>query len=214
MFTLSVLLMAIPTLLIGCLPAYRSAGLAAPLLLLALRIMQGIAIGGEAPGGWVFVAEHARPQRVGIAVGLLTSGLSFGILLGSLITLGLNLKFSQAEIAHGYWRIPFVIGGVFGFIAMFLRQWLDETPVFEEIRMRATASRELPLRVALRNHRQAVVASLISTWVLTAANSGRHFDDTSAVAETVRTGASGDRDGEPCRYGSTLPLDRDDRCGV
>jgi MFS family permease len=168
MFTLSILLMAIPTLLIGCLPTYHSAGLAAPLLLLALRIMQGIAIGGEAPGGWVFVAEHARRQRVGIAVGLLTSGLSFGILLGSLVALGLNVKFSQAEIASGYWRIPFLIGGVFGFIAMFLRQWLDETPVFEEMRMRSAASRELPLRVALRNHRRAVITSVISTWMLTA----------------------------------------------
>jgi MFS family permease len=168
MFTLSILLMAIPTLLIGCLPTYHSAGLAAPLLLLALRIMQGIAIGGEAPGGWVFVAEHARRQRVGIAVGFLTSGLSFGILLGSLVALGLNVKFSQAEIASGYWRIPFLIGGVFGFIAMFLRQWLDETPVFEEMRMRSAASRELPLRVALRNHRRAVITSVISTWMLTA----------------------------------------------
>src|ERR1700751_4218061 len=54
MFTLSVLLMAIPTLLIGFLPTYRSLGIAAPLLLLAMRVMQGIAIGGEAPGGWVF----------------------------------------------------------------------------------------------------------------------------------------------------------------
>jgi len=61
-----------------------------------------------------------------------------------------------------------VIGGVFGFLAMFLRQWLGETPVFEEMRMRAAASRELPLRVTLRNHRRAVVTSAISTWVLTA----------------------------------------------
>ena len=61
-----------------------------------------------------------------------------------------------------------MIGGVFGFLAMFLRQWLGETPVFEEMRMRAAASRELPLRVTLRNHRRAVVTSAISTWVLTA----------------------------------------------
>ena len=75
MFTLSVLLMAIPTLLIGFLPTYSSIGIGAPLLLLAMRIMQGIAIGGEAPGGWVFVAEHARHGRTGLAVGLLTGGL-------------------------------------------------------------------------------------------------------------------------------------------
>jgi MFS family permease len=59
MFTLSVLLMAISTLLIGFLPTYRSLGLTAPVLLLAMRVTQGVAIGGEAPGGWVFVAEHA-----------------------------------------------------------------------------------------------------------------------------------------------------------
>src|ERR1700751_5743351 len=58
-FTLSILLMAIPTLLIGCLPTYHVAGVVAPLLLLAMRLLQGVAIGGEAPGGWVFVTEHA-----------------------------------------------------------------------------------------------------------------------------------------------------------
>src|SRR5580698_316877 len=90
-FTLSVLLMAIPTLLIGFLPTYKSIGVAAPLLLLAMRILQGIAIGGEAPGGWVFVAEHARRGRVGFAVGLLTGGLCCGILLGSLVATGVNI---------------------------------------------------------------------------------------------------------------------------
>src|SRR5260370_9209444 len=118
MFTLSVLLMAIPTLLIGFLPTYPSIGVAAPLLLLPLRVMQGIAIGGEAPGGWVFVAEHARRGHAGFAVGLLTGGLSCGILLGSLVATSVNMVFSQAQIASGFWRGPFVIGGVFGFIAM------------------------------------------------------------------------------------------------
>jgi MFS family permease len=168
-FTLSILLMAIPTLLIGCLPTYQSIGVAAPLLLLAMRVIQGIAIGGEAPGAWVFVAEHARPGRVGFAVGLLTSGLSFGILLGSLMATGLNIFFSQAQIAAGAWRIPFLVGGVLGFIATWLRRWLAETPVFEQMRRRATASRELPLRAVLKSHGRAIVTSVMSTWSLTAA---------------------------------------------
>jgi hypothetical protein len=156
MFTLSVLLMAIPTLLIGFLPTYQSIGAAAPLLLLAMRVMQGIAIGGEAPGGWVFVAEHARRGRVGFAVGLLTSGLSCGILLGSLVATAVNMTFSQAQIAGGLWRLPFLIGGIFGFVAMLLRRWLEGTPAFEEMRRRAAISRELPLSAVLRRHGRAV----------------------------------------------------------
>jgi MFS family permease len=168
-FTLSVLLMAIPTLLIGFLPTYRSIGILAPLLLLSMRVMQGIAIGGEAPGGWVFIAEHARPEKVGFAVGLLTGGLSCGILLGSLVATGITMAFSQAQIASGFWRLPFVIGGVFGFIAMLLRRWLEETPIFEKMRRQAAFSRELPVRTVLRSHRPAIAASMISTWMLTAA---------------------------------------------
>lgn len=168
MFMLSVLLMAVPTLLIGLLPTYQSIGITAPLLLLAMRLMQGIAIGGEAPGAWVFVAEHARRERVGFAVGLLTSGLSCGILFGSLVTTALTMIFTQRQITDGLWRLPFVIGGVFGFIAMLLRRRLKETPVFVEMQRRALVSRELPLRTLLRSHRGAIVASVGSTWMLTA----------------------------------------------
>jgi MFS family permease len=78
------------------------------------------------------------------------------------------MVFSDARIAGGFWRIPFVIGGVFGFIAMLLRRWLEETPVFEEMRRRAAISRELPLRAVLRNHRHAILISVICTWTLTA----------------------------------------------
>ncbi|STV58988.1 L-Proline/Glycine betaine transporter ProP [Klebsiella pneumoniae subsp. ozaenae] len=75
MFTLSILLMALPTLAIGLLPTYSSVGIIAPLLLLLMRILQGAAIGGEVPGAWVFVAEHVPEKRIGIACGTLTAGL-------------------------------------------------------------------------------------------------------------------------------------------
>jgi MFS family permease len=71
MFTLSILLMAVPTLAIGLLPTYASMGIVAPLLLLLMRILQGAAIGGEVPGAWVFVAEHVPARRIGIACGTL-----------------------------------------------------------------------------------------------------------------------------------------------
>lgn len=168
MFTLSVLLMAIPTLLIGLLPTYQSIGVAAPALLLAMRVMQGMAIGAEAPGAWVFVAEHAGRGQVGFAVGLLTCGLSCGILLGSLVATGVNTAFSQDQILSGFWRVPFLIGGVFGLIAILLRRCLEETPVFEEMRSRGALSRELPLRSVLRNHRRAITTSVLTSWMLAA----------------------------------------------
>jgi len=167
-FTFSILLMAIPTLLIGFIPTYQSIGIAAPLLLVGMRILQGVAIGGEAPGAWVFVAEHARKRQTGFAIGLLTGGLSLGIFLGSLVATVMNIAFSSAQIASGFWRIPFLIGGVFGFGALLLRRRLSETPVFEEIRSTASAARELPLRSVLRRHLFAIGISVVSTWTLTA----------------------------------------------
>jgi len=165
MFTLSVLLMAVPTLLIGLLPTYGSIGPAAPLLLLLFRVLQGAAIGGEAPGGWVFVAEHAARERVGLAVGLLTGGLTGGILLGSLMATALTFAASPAAILHGWWRLPFLLGGAFGFAAMVLRRWLEETPVFREMHARAET---LPLRTVLERHRGAVLCGILATWMLTA----------------------------------------------
>lgn len=87
MFSLSIFMMALPTLVIGSLPTYATIGIAAPLLLLLMRIMQGAAIGGEMPGAWVFIAEHMPKQRYGLAIGTLTSGITGGILLGSIIAI-------------------------------------------------------------------------------------------------------------------------------
>src|SRR5471032_2200795 len=96
MFTLSVLLMSVPTLMMGLLPTYASIGVMAPVLLLLFRVMQGAAVGGEVPGAWVFVSEHVPANRGGFACGVLTGGLTAGILLGSVIATSANAIFTQA----------------------------------------------------------------------------------------------------------------------
>ncbi|MBS1155032.1 MAG: L-Proline/Glycine betaine transporter ProP [Proteobacteria bacterium] len=169
MFTLSIILMALPTLFMGLLPTYASIGIGAPLALLALRIMQGAAIGGEVPGAWVFVAEHVPANRVGYACGTLTSGLTAGILLGSLVATWINNRFTPAEIADWAWRLPFILGGIFGLIAMYLRRWLEETPVFAEMQAKKHLADELPLKKVVREHREGVVISMLLTWLLSAA---------------------------------------------
>ncbi|EMH4163168.1 MFS transporter [Pluralibacter gergoviae] len=168
MFSLSILLMAVPTLLIGLLPTYASMGIVAPLLLLLMRVLQGAAIGGEVPGAWVFVAEHVPARRTGIACGTLTAGLTVGILLGSVVATLINTGLSQQAIHDGGWRIPFVLGGAFGLLAMYLRRWLRETPVFVEMQQRRALAKELPVKSVVMHHRGAVVMSMLLTWLLSA----------------------------------------------
>lgn len=169
MFTLSVFLMAVPTLGIGLLPVYAQIGMLAPLLLLLLRVVQGIAVGGEVPGAWVFVAEHVPARRVGFACASLTSGLTVGIVIGSLVAATINSRMSPAAVLDWGWRVPFLAGGVFGFFAVWLRRWLSETPVFEAMHARRELASGLPLRQVFERHASGVLLSMLVTWMLTAA---------------------------------------------
>lgn len=169
MFMLSIFLMSVPTLAIGLLPTYAVIGIWAPLLLLALRILQGAAIGGEVPGAWVFVSEHVPPRHVGFACGTLTAGLTGGILLGSLVATAINKLYTPAELLAEGWRVPFIIGGAFGLVSVWLRQWLHETPVFREMQARQALADELPLKTVIREHRPAVILTMLMTWLLSAA---------------------------------------------
>lgn len=169
MFMLSIFMMAVPTLLIGLLPTYETLGIVAPLALLMLRILQGSAIGGEVPGAWVFVAEHVPSRHVGFACGTLTAGLTGGILLGSLVAMAINHLYTPAEVLAEGWRIPFILGGVFGLFAVWLRQHLHETPVFREMQQRQALADELPLKKVVREQRGAVWLTMLLTWLLSAA---------------------------------------------
>ena len=139
------------------------------MLLLALRVLQGAAVGGEVPSAWVFVAEHAPAGHRGYALGFLQAGLTFGYLIGALTATLLAQLFTPAEILDHAWRYPFLLGGVFGVIGVWLRRWLSETPVFMAMQEQRDSAVELPLRTVLREHRLALLPAAILTCVLTSA---------------------------------------------
>ena len=169
MFTLSIFLMALATLGIGLLPTYAKMSSCAPVLLLLLRILQGVAVGGEVPGAWVFVSEHVNPSHVGLACGILTGGLTGGILLGSLVATSLNMAMTHGQLAAYGWRIPFVLGGALGLLAMYVRRLLVETPVFLKLQARRALASETPFKTVVRDYPGAVVLSGLLTWMLSAA---------------------------------------------
>ncbi len=167
-FAFSILLMALSTLGMAAMPTYATIGIAAPILLILMRILQGAAIGGEVPGAWTFVAEHVPFRRVGFACGFLCSGLTLGILLGSFIATIINTVFTPEQVADFAWRIPFFLGGIFGLIAVYLRRWLQETPIFSEMKQSRSLVEELPLKAVLRDHPRGVIISVLLTWILSA----------------------------------------------
>jgi len=199
MFTLSILLMAVPTLAIGLLPTYASIGIAAPLLLLLMRLLQGAAIGGEVPGAWVFVAEHVPARRIGIACGTLTAGLNVGILLGSVVATVVNRTMTP-EMLHDFgWRIPFLLSSVLVLLGLWIRKDIDETPEFKKVKSSGKVAKA-PLRDTLKYHwREVLIAAglkvvetapfyIFSTFVVSYATTTLSYQKSQAL-EAVTLGA-------------------------
>jgi MFS family permease len=152
LFMLTVLLMALPTLLIGLLPTYAQIGIMAPILLLVLRILQGIALAGEFAGASIFVIEHAPERRIGAASGLVLGASYIGFFLGAGSGALLSNVMTPSGLETWGWRIPFLLGGVFGFVSLYLRRRLDETPLFLEIRQMKGRAKRVPLAALLKRH--------------------------------------------------------------
>ncbi|MBL1257766.1 MFS transporter [Methylocystis sp. Sn-Cys] len=165
MFALGLFLMAFPTLLVGLTPDYKTIGLAAPLVFLFCRLLQGLSVGGEVPGAWIFCAEHVHKTRVGFACGLLMAGLCCGILMGALTAKILTSSLGADDLVAWGWRIPFILGGVFGLISVYLRKYLQETPVFEALRERRVADARLPISLVFARCKSEVLLSMAATWV-------------------------------------------------
>ncbi|WP_422745883.1 MFS transporter [Mycobacterium sp. WMMD1722] len=142
-----ILLMSAATLGIGLLPTYATIGVAAPLLLLLLRCVQGFSAGGEYGGGAVYLAEYARDGRRGLTVTFIAWSGVLGFLLGS-VTVTLLQALLPAEAMESYgWRIPFLIAAPLGLVGLYIRLRLDDTPQFEAL-SRADHVATSPLREA------------------------------------------------------------------
>lgn len=166
MFMLSILLMVIPTFALAIVPTFELIGYGAPIFLIMVRICQGIAVGGELPGAWVFIHEHAPQGQKNTYLGFLTASVTAGILLGSLVYLGVYSFFKAEEVSEWAWRVPFALGGIFGIIAVYLRRFLDETPVFKQMRQDDMLA-QFPLKEVLKSSKFGVIISMFITWVLT-----------------------------------------------
>ena len=151
-FLRSLLAISVITLTIAVAPGYATLGVAAPTLLVALRLLQGFCLGGELPGAIVYVTETAGRRR-GFGCGLVFACVNAGVLAATLVSLGLHSVLDAGQVARYGWRIAFALGGVAGLVGMLLRRRLAETPQFAAIRAHA----RLPLTELLRGHGGAVV---------------------------------------------------------
>jgi MHS family proline/betaine transporter-like MFS transporter len=127
--TFSVAAMAVPTFLVGILPGYQTLGVAAPILLTLLRMIQGLAVGGEYTTATVFLVERAPPGRRGLMGAISGVGSAGGILLGSATGAAFTALLPADILASWGWRIPFVLGLVVGTAGFFLRHSIEEMPV-------------------------------------------------------------------------------------
>ncbi|MCF8462509.1 MAG: MFS transporter [Rickettsiaceae bacterium] len=119
--------MTIPTFAIGLLPGYEDIGIYAPIILVILRLIQGLCISGEGTGAAIFVLEHYHNLKPGFITGLIHAMNILGTLTASLIGIAINRIFPEVDFA---WRFAFILGGVFGLAGFYLRMLVSETPIF------------------------------------------------------------------------------------
>lgn len=149
----SLLLTGLATVAVGCVPTYDSIGIAAPLLLLVLRFLQGLGLGGEWGGAVLLTAEHAPAERRGLWASFPQIGPAVGFLIANGIMLALSAGLTDAQFAAWGWRVPFWVAGVLAAAGLALRASLAESPDFLEVRDHA----RVPLVEVVRGHWRLVL---------------------------------------------------------
>lgn len=148
----SILLMALPTCLVGMLPTYAQIGLAAPLALTALRFLQGLSVGGEFTGSVTFLVEHAAPAERGYIGSWAGFSAQIGALLGSGIGTVAAASLTHEALQEWGWRIPFLSGSLIALVGWYLRRRIPESPAFERLQQTGSVSSS-PARELLLSHR-------------------------------------------------------------
>ncbi len=160
-FLVTISVMGAATFAVAFLPDYARIGMAAPYILVALRVAQGFAIGGEYGGAAIYVAEHASREHRGSATGWIQTAAGIGLLLALIVILTIRTSLGEDVFAQWGWRIPFVLSAILLLISLWIRLKLSESPAFARIRAEGTQSKA-PLKDAFldRANLKIVIAAL------------------------------------------------------
>lgn len=155
---LTLSLMGGATVLIGCLPTYEQIGVWAPILLISLRVVQGMGIGGEWGGALLLAYEYAPPKRKGLFGSVPQVGVTIGMLLATL-AVSLMAMLPEDQFLSWGWRVPFLLSAGLVFVGLWIRHGLDETPEFKQAKASGNVAK-VPLLETLRHHwREVLIAA-------------------------------------------------------
>jgi MFS family permease len=160
MLILTLTVMGLTTFAIGLLPSHATIGVAAPILLVTLRFIQGLSLGGEYSGAVLMSVEHAASGKRGLYGAVINTGASWGMLLGNGVFLLLS-SLSDSAFAQWGWRIPFLTSAILVFVGMYMRLHIEESPAFTQLQ-RTDEVRKMPVLEVLRDHRSTVLAMAFS----------------------------------------------------
>ncbi len=140
-FLMTILIMGLSTFGVGLLPAYESIGIAAPIILISLRLLQGLALGGEYGGAAVYVAEHAPNNQRGQFTAWIQTTATLGLFLSLLVILSTRLFLGEAAFGEWGWRIPFLVSIILLGLSVWIRMSMSESPVFAKMKEEGTESK-------------------------------------------------------------------------
>ncbi len=140
-FLVTILIMGLSTFIVGILPAYASIGVAAPVILIALRLLQGLALGGEYGGAATYVAEHSPHGKRGAYTSWIQTTATLGLFLSLLVILGTRTAMGEAAFADWGWRIPFIVSILLLGISVWIRLSMNESPAFKKMKEEGKTSK-------------------------------------------------------------------------
>ena len=159
-FLVTMGLMGLSTFVVGVLPSYASIGVAAPILLLVMRLVQGLALGGEYGGAATYVAEHAPNNKRGLYTSFIQTTATLGLFAALLVVIGTRTLIGEEAFKDWGWRVPFLVSIILLAVSMWIRLQLAESPVFQKMKEEGTTSKA-PLTEAFGQWKNA-------KWVLVA----------------------------------------------
>ncbi|MBW8721565.1 MAG: MHS family MFS transporter [Polaromonas sp.] len=140
-FLVTIVIMGLSTFIVGLLPSYASIGVAAPVILIALRMLQGLALGGEYGGAAVYVAEHSPQGKRGAYTSWIQTTATLGLFLSLLVILGVRTAMGEAAFADWGWRVPFIVSILLLAVSVYIRLSMNESPAFQKMKAEGKTSK-------------------------------------------------------------------------